>query len=290
MSRRHLRPRRKKPRPRPRPKPRPEPQAKPMRKDTFALIVGIEYTGYAQRGTLDRLPGCHADANSMQHILRTRFGVADFNILSDSGPAYTQPTKANICNALKHFAQISSKYKHMILYYSGHGTQVRDSSGDEADHHDECVVPCDFLSAGHITDDYLLKNVLRHIDADTKCTLITDCCNSGTLFDLKFQYVGNGNMKPLNKQSIAVKADIITLSGCKDPQTSASAYNLQRKRSWRGAMTYAMETTLSKHNYKCSWQTLLGGVHAYLTKNNFSQKPQVCSSSLRSLANTAFLF
>ena len=43
----------------------------------------------------------------------------------------------------------------LFLHYSGHGSQVRDRSGDEDDNQDEVIMPVDFESAGVISDDVL---------------------------------------------------------------------------------------------------------------------------------------
>ena len=43
----------------------------------------------------------------------------------------------------------------LFFHYSGHGSQVKDKSGDEDDNQDEVIIPLDFESAGVISDDVL---------------------------------------------------------------------------------------------------------------------------------------
>jgi len=44
---------------------------------------------------------------------------------------------------------------HSLAFYSGHGTWVPDTSGDEADGRDEALVPYDYRTAGMLTDDHM---------------------------------------------------------------------------------------------------------------------------------------
>ena len=48
------------------------------------------------------------------------------------------------------------------------------------------MIPCDFRSAGQITDDQLFKSLITPLPAGVFLTVVMDCCHSGTGMDLPF--------------------------------------------------------------------------------------------------------
>ena len=72
----------------------------------------------------------------------------------------------------------------VAIYYSGHGSQVDDESGDEQDGKDETFVPTDYGRNGERAEDMLLDdelaNALNQL-RDRQIVLIVDSCNSGTV-------------------------------------------------------------------------------------------------------------
>lgn len=251
--------------------------------NTVAVVIGIEYVAHAQQGRAERLPGCHSDAFVMQEILKSKFGVAPANIamLSDASSVYTQPTKANILEAFKRVADRArgGDVSRVVVYYAGHGTQATDSNGDEADRRDECMVPADYLDAGFITDDELASALLAALPASVTCTLISDCCNSGTMYDMPFVYnVDSQQMSRLPDRAAPTAANVTVLSGCRDEQTSASAYNLERNVGWRGALTVALENAWTQHGYGATAGQVVESCRSFLSTRKFTQVPQLCSS------------
>ena len=258
-------------------------KVKPRRRvPRFALLIGCEYVKYARQGYLSRLPGCHADVRSLGKILRKRYGYRT-KCLTDINPrkGKRQPTRKNIINWLKHVVRLAKLGTHkIIIYYSGHGTYVADKSNDEKDNRDEALVPVDFKN-GFITDDWLFNNVVKQIPPKCRCLVISDSCHSGTILDL--EYHKGMATKELEVQKTCkhkgTQGITISLSGCMDPQTSASAYNLNRRRKWRGAMTWALERVLRQ----CKRPTLtktLNNLRRILARNRFSQIPELYTSRL----------
>lgn len=244
-------------------------------------MIGIEYVAYARTGQLDRLPGCHNDMFVMRDLLTQKLGfdASQIYMLSDASSLYQTPTRANILAAL---ATVVQKAKagatRLVVYYSGHGTQVRDTNSDERDGKDECLVPCDFLSQGFLTDDTLNSSLLSLLPANVKCTLIADSCNSGTLYDLPYLYAADHTMKANPDKPAPCAASVITLSGCRDDQTSASAYNLERRKGWRGALTVSLEEAWNAFGYATTVEHVVESCRAFLKRNQYSQIPQLCSS------------
>ena len=101
--------------------------------DSNALIVGV---GKYENG-LNALYGVHKDIENIQVILQTlNVQKENMNILEDE--------KATLNGVREAFRQyiISDKNKLeniFVFYYSGHGLQVVDKSGDEEDHWDEAT-------------------------------------------------------------------------------------------------------------------------------------------------------
>lgn len=65
--------------------------------------------------------------------------------------------------------------------FSGHGSQIKDYNGDEADGMDETILPVDYKTAGHIVDDDLYA-IVRRITRGARLTVLLDACHSGMCF------------------------------------------------------------------------------------------------------------
>lgn len=68
----------------------------------------------------------------------------------------------------------------VVVYYIGHGTSTKDTSGDEDDGFDECL----FFTDGVIIDDVLCETIMKCKNKTSKLILISDCCHSGTIYDV----------------------------------------------------------------------------------------------------------
>lgn len=74
----------------------------------------------------------------------------------------------------------------LVFHYSGHGSQQRNYSGDEADGYDETLCPLDFETQGMIVDDEINAALVRLIPHGAKLHALIDACHSGTVLDLPF--------------------------------------------------------------------------------------------------------
>lgn len=94
----------------------------------YALVVGIET--YQQPGIIS-LPGCANDAELMRQALMDKFGFPAENIVTVLN---AQATRAGIETAFRtQLIERAQPGDVVVFYYSGHGTQVPDDNGDEAD-------------------------------------------------------------------------------------------------------------------------------------------------------------
>ena len=234
--------------PDPQAKPEPEPELEPEPAPApklAAVVIGIEYTRYARTGRAERLPGCHRDTDTAQTILNQYFGfqrgVDSVQVLRDDTTRSTRdaphPTLYNIKRALTKAVRFAQEHKDtvedVVVFYSGHGTSTRDHSRDEEDGLDEALVPSDYLDKGLLRDDQLLE-IFKDVPATVRVRCVLDCCHSGTGVD----FGSEGARTSLQTQ------DALSLSGCRDDQTSASAYDLENRRKWQGAMTWALHKVL----------------------------------------------
>merc|ERR1719316_2413354 len=133
----------------------------PVRK---ALTVGINYMTLPKGH--GRLSGCINDSDTMIGILTTLFEFPLRNIrrLRDDSPDPSLvPTKSNILKELRNLLDSAQPGDELFFHYSGHGGQQADTSGDERDGKDECLIPCDFRQAGLLPDDVLRQEVVLKV-------------------------------------------------------------------------------------------------------------------------------
>ena len=79
----------------------------------------------------------------------------------------------------------------------GHGGKVRDDGVDEEDGYDETLIPLDYGTEGQIRDDDLLKNLVIPMARGVFVTSIMDCCHSGTVLDLPFNFKADGEQSEM---------------------------------------------------------------------------------------------
>ena len=233
----------------------------------YALLVGINY-----KGTSQALKGCINDVKNMKSYLVSKRGYKPENIVVLTEEETKKPT----CNNIKHelskliLRSHTQEADELWLHYAGHGYYTVDRDGDEDDGKDETIVPLDFKKNGMITDDEL-HDYLEHLPQKCRMYCIFDCCHSGTILDLKYQYKGNSK-NHIESPNPPIKGNVIMVSGCMDTQTSADT-KLNGK--WCGAMTTSYINCI-KDDITC--ENLLNNMRTFLKKKGYSQYPQMCAS------------
>jgi len=234
-----------------------------------AILFGLNYIGTPSA----RLYGCINDVKNMAKFLKEE---AKYDVVREytDEQNMSKVTGNYIINAIYKLAIDSHRYNldRVWIHYSGHGCAIRDRDGDEKDGKDECIVPADYYN-GVITDD-LIKRVLRYFNKKTQVTCIFDCCHSGTIGDLRYEYRVPNVCHGDNFKS-KCHANIILLSGCMDHQTSADAYNVQGKNQYSGAMTSCLLMSMKKSSNAFDVFTSL---RKSLKKKQFTQIPILTSS------------
>tara|TARA_Y100000741_G_scaffold359857_1_gene341170 strand:+ start:1210 stop:2307 length:1098 start_codon:yes stop_codon:yes gene_type:complete len=241
-----------------------------------ALLIGINY-----QGTRNELGGCENDIYDMKAKLMVTYGILEEDILVLTEKESKQPTYANIIYGINWLVEKNREgYKNIWFQYSGHGYYKKDRNGDELDGKDECLVTVD---TKFITDDVLKTNLVNRMSDDVNMICIMDCCHSGTIMDLKYKYKRRGlcELQYNDKDS----KNIISVSGCRDNQTSADAWFTNK---WNGALTKKLMIVLERSNYAITNMNLLSELQTELSNDKFSQRP-VITASRRLTENTPFV-
>lgn len=166
-----------------------------------ALVIGIGYDK-----TPYKLAGTRNDAEAMANYLSTRFGEILTLVKLNDGGSEIPPTKLNVEQAMKFICSSASldnygntaKYSTikdntlLVIYYSGHGSQVKDLNFDENDGKDETL--CLLTDRGgidNLIDDEINYKYRNMIPVSSDLVVIFDCCHSGSSLDLKYVLKGN---------------------------------------------------------------------------------------------------
>lgn len=160
-----------------------------------ALVIGVRYKGQPWE-----LPGCHNDCHNMIKYLKSvhDFKDEDITILMDDG-AHTNPTRENIVKAFHRFAFGVKAGDAAFFHFSGHGSSKFDESGDEESGFDQTLMPVDVMTKGDIVDDEIFRILLVPLPRGLQLTAFVDCCHSGTVFDLPFEFIGDSKYESGNE-------------------------------------------------------------------------------------------
>lgn len=255
--------------------PMPRPRVRQGRPQVGVLSIGINY--FRQRG---ELKGCVNDSNNFIKMMRTRYGpnLAEVVQLVDTAPSTGRmyPSKTNIETACKYFARRcqQGRFTHLVFHFSGHGSQVRDLSGDEDDGLDEVLVPVDYARRGMITDDWLVQNVINSVGA-VKVFALIDACHSGSMMDLPYTFDG-AHWQSAKKVQSKPNANAVMISGCRDDQVSYDVWDATYGAS--GAMTTAFMRAFLKNPKAPAW-AILSKMRDELKAKGYPQLPQLSSTA-----------
>ena len=246
-----------------------------------ALLFGLNYTGSG-----NDLQGCINDVINMSTYL------ASFNIPCKVCTDDNKNPDTTATGMLKNLYELAIQthkddLDFVYIHYSGHGTSVIDTSNDEKDGRDEALVPSDFATAGVVIDD-VIESLMNNFNPKTRVVFVFDCCHSGTIGDVKYRWV-NETKCSVENILCNVQARVITLSGCRDDQTSADASGVYGDDKFTGAMTSCLINVLKRRpDLKADAFKLAQALRRELNSKGFSQFPQLCST--HNLAKDKVLF
>lgn len=261
-----------------------------------AVLIGINRHKFPGAD----LRGCVNDVVNMTGVLTQVYGFAKSDIVTLTDFA---ATKKAMQAAIRGLITGARKGDVLYLHYSGHGANVPDNNGDEADGRDEILCPTDLDWKSPLTDDWL-RSTFNRLKAGVSLTVVMDCCHSGTNtrallppdapsiprylanpWDLmafesgrKLRGTVRVGMHPASraarKRSDVVNVDIpeVLVTGCRDTQTSADAFI---GGSFNGALTYNLVASIKEKKGKLTYRDLHALASARLAKGRFDQVPQL---------------
>jgi hypothetical protein len=261
-----------------------------------AVLIGINR--YRIPGA--DLRGCINDLKNIQAALTSHYGFArkDMTVLTD-----LKATKAAMQAAIRGLIVGARKGDALYLHYSGHGSNVPDDNGDEADYRDEILCPTNLDWRDPLRDDWL-RETFDRLQSGVSLTVVFDCCHSGTAtraimppdapsiprflpspWDLVAVESGRAltgtTRATVHRASRAARTrgDVVTvdipevlITGCRDTQTSADA---DIDGTFNGALTYNLVAAINAAKGKLTYRELHERARASLRKGRFDQVPQL---------------
>ena len=162
-----------------------------------ALLVGINYNNNPDA----TLNGCYNDVVNVSQYLRSVLGYAPdaISVLTDGNrgsafPASVAPTRQNILAGMAALVAGMVAGDEAVFHFSGHGSLVRDTNGDETTTGlDSCLCPLDYnapasAGGGVITDDEIRALLVNKVLRGARLYVILDCCHNGTGCDVRYKY------------------------------------------------------------------------------------------------------
>jgi len=247
-----------------------------INKNKKALLIGINYTG-----TSNELYGCINDTTAIKERI-SKQGFNDITIITDL--TTKKATKNNILEGFKNLLMNCQAGDFLFFVYSGHGSYAIDRNGDEKDGRDELIVSCDLQS---ILDDELKALIQTYLKADVTLFALFDSCFSGSVLDLKYQFMDSLDYDKFteNSKQLETQGNVIMISGCTDNQTSADAVFDNKP---NGAMTWSLlESLKQKPNVK--WRELVKTMRDLLKTSQFTQIPQFSSGNFVDIDKEIFI-
>jgi len=267
------------------PEPEPTPVSTTREPIKRALIVGVNK--YDPSLGCD-LNGCVNDANNIRRTLANtfNFGKSNITMLTDYNA-----TKDNIISGLNDLISDVVEGDQLVFYFSGHGSQVPDTNGDEPDRMDEILCPTDLDWNDPFTDD-ILAGIFKQVPVCAQLTFLCDSCHSGTVSRVSLPR-GNGRARyldpPLEVVESALGRDLpvnkigqkalvgvstqrhILMAGCAEDNYS---YEGRFDRVVQGAFTWNF-CDLARKRPKKPWSDIERRVNNRLRNQGFFQEAQL---------------
>lgn len=266
-----------------------------------ALLVGVnEYPNLPSRY---RLHGCVNDVEAMAYILETVAGFArdDITLLRDQ-----EATRDRILDELGRLSDQAVPGDVVVFHFSGHGSQMTDREGDEADGLDETIVPSDSGRRPYpnrdITDDELYDWLRELTEKTDNVVVVADCCHSGTISRDPFgepsrwvepderpveelppspfgpeaaealrggsRDLGASGWLPLGKRYVVI-------AGCQDDESSYELDALEDPQLKHGALTYFLTQEIARARPGATYVDVFEKASVQVTARYPRQHPQL---------------
>jgi len=136
-------------------------------------------------------------------------------------------------------------------------------------------------------DDEIKSIIQDNLKEGVTLFALFDSCYSGTVLDLKYQYMDSLNYDNYseNETQLETLGNVLMISGCTDTQTSADAYINKLS---QGAMTWSLLDSLKKQP-NCSWRDLVKNMRGLLKSSWFDQIPQFSCGKFENIDDSVFI-
>ncbi|MEJ8818080.1 caspase family protein [Lacibacter sp. H407] len=265
-------------------------QASAQVPEKYALIVAI--SNYAPSTGWNKLNSANDIPLIKESLKRQGFKEENIRIMRDK-----EGTKTGILTAMQQ--QFLGKAKPgdiCVFHFSGHGQQVMDDNGDEADGYDEALVtydsPMDYEPGveKHLRDDAFgteLEKIRKHLGNDGNLLVIVDACHSGTSTRSGLgNYRGTTNKyapkgyKPAANSKI-INEGLFSLGESKPGLAPMSAFfasaaselNQECGDEHCGSLSLAFSKALAKADSKTSYRGLFDNIRLEMSKSVPGQTP-----------------
>ncbi|WP_322325252.1 caspase family protein [Cypionkella sp.] len=267
----------------------------PAQAELRAVLVGV--SDYL---TLDAdLKGPANDVRLMAEVLVTRgIPAQEITVLTSAptdlpaGVTTAAPTKAEILKALAGMAQRAQPGDTLVFYFSGHGAQAPDTSGDEGGGYDEMLLPADatgWKGAVGAVENALLDDELQAwaqplLSRGVKLVGLIDACHS----DTGFRNLPNsaGVARGLSPQDLDIPDSTASAPASPAPPLSGDFVFLYSSQSdqrsfeypvgdsglWQGAFTRQL-TEVLRSSPEAPWSQVLAATAATMQQGTTAQMP-----------------
>jgi hypothetical protein len=187
-----------------------------IKKMTKSLSVSFGLN-YQNTASVTNLEACIKDANNLQDLLSGQGYQSTLQVDSNKGLSVNN-FKNRIVDAIKQAPT------NLTVTFAGHGTSVRDLTGDEDDGFDEALI---FHDDKLLDDDFkeFLYNSLKESEIEN-LFFIFDCCRSGSICDLKYRGIDSEKSSKEDKYCLSkLKTNILCISACTDSQNALEVSN-----------------------------------------------------------------
>lgn len=229
--------------------------APPAQAELRAVLIGVgDYL------TLDAdLKGPSNDVRLMAETLVARgLSPGQMTILTSDpaglphGAATAPPRRAEILAALDAAADASAKGDTVIFYFSGHGAQAPDMSGDEGGGYDEILLPADAAGwkgaigavENAILDDELRAWAQTALSRGVKVVGLIDACHSATGFRA---IGGEGVARVIDEDLLGIPDDIAPVLGDPVPPLSGDFVFLYSSQSDQRSFEFPLADGITWH-------------------------------------------
>lgn len=246
----------------------------------YALCVGVNH--YKIGG--NDLRYCVNDVYGMTRLLTQQFG---FSVLHVKTLTDQNATMGNILDRLSYMVTHAEEGDHLVFHFSGHGSQVPDTEGDEPDGLDEVLCPYDFSWSGKYVRDDDLHQILSQLHPGASMDVILDCCHSGTglreIGDPTPKFIQYPGPEPFDVPVLNINKmlgdhnfpNVALWAGCRSDQTSSDGgFGIEN-----GAMTWAF---IKNAPFGLDRHHINRGIAMDLEAKGYDQEPQLeCCTEMR---------